>query len=183
MSLPSDQPSPNRHSQLQSTGCGILIGIMIGIVILLGVWIWMERDAVPPLTSEALSAGKALWKKNGPADYDLAFTTAGRQTGDYVVEVRSGKVVRVTRNGVDVPDRGEAWDARSIQGLFDTIDYEIDLAKEPQEAFDGAKSSDVIQQAEFDEQFGFPRRYRRMVLGVDRPIQWTVTEFNDRSRN
>lgn len=165
-------------SHLRSTGCGIAIGSALGIVLLLVVWISAVRDPLPALTPAALDAAKRLWKETGPASYDLEFTTiVGGQAGDYVVEVRSGEVVRVTRNGVEVPDRGEAWDARSIQGLFKNIDREIELVADPKAAFGVSDSSGIVQQAQFDEKFGFPRRYRRIVPGADRQFERTVTRF------
>jgi hypothetical protein len=36
---------------------------------------------------------------------------------------------------------------------------------------------EVIQQAEFDPELGYPRRYRRIVLGGNSEVEWEITEF------
>src|SRR6266851_2006146 len=58
------------------------------------------------LTAEKLAEARALWKVNGPADYDLDYEIKkldGKET--YTVQVRVGKAVSATCNGQPLDER------------------------------------------------------------------------------
>jgi hypothetical protein len=75
------------------------------------------------------------------------------------------------------PAQQRAWYYWTIPGQFDTIAQEIEMAKSPSRSFDRPTASSVMLWAEFDERYGYPRRFRRVVLGTDLEIDWTITRF------
>ena len=67
---------------------------------------------------------------------------------------------------------------------FETV--EIDAghaadAAEGQGEFADGKPTRIVQWISFDEQYGFPRRYHRLIEGTPQEIRWKVTQFVDRS--
>ena len=63
-----------------------------------------------------------------------------------------------------------------MPGLFETIRTDFDNAAHPAEKFGGADVQ-VVLRAEFDPQYGFPRRYLQQIYGRLDDLTWTVTEF------
>ena len=123
------------------------------------------RTNVPRLTRADYEAAGARWEKHGPADYDLALELAGNRPGKIHVEVRQGKVIHMIRDGVE-PRQQRTWDYWSVQGQLDTIGEEIEMAKHPAISFNLRSDTEVVMWAEFDPVFGYPREFRRAVLGT-----------------
>jgi hypothetical protein len=73
-----------------------------------------------------------------------------------------------------VPPR-RTWEYWTIPEQFAMLQRE--LTGEPQQLFGVAERSQVILHAEFDPQTGYPRRYRRQVLGADQEIHWEIVKF------
>jgi hypothetical protein len=135
----------------------------------------MQRDSLPSLTRAAYESAARRWEAKGPASYTLDLTLQGRQPSQIHIEVHRGEVTAMTRDGVE-PRQRRTWDYWSVPGQFDTIDRELEMAADPQSTF-RASAGAVVQQAEFDPTYGYPRRYRRIVLGNDLEIEWQVTRF------
>ena len=45
--------------------------------------------------------------------------------------------------------------------MFDTLDEELDMAADPEKGFAAPQGSQVYQHAEFDAEYGYPKKYRR----------------------
>jgi hypothetical protein len=173
---PSDHPSSPaslRGPRASSLVLGMAAGVGIGLLILL-VWVLvMARESMPPLTSESLEAAMARWEAEGPENYDLEMMLRGREHGTIQLEVRGGEPTAMRRNGV-VPQR-RTWEYWTIPEQFAMIERE--LTGDPRQLFGVANRSQVILHAEFDPQLGYPRRYRRQVLGADQEIHWEIVKF------
>ena len=147
-----------------------------GAVVLAVLMAIGRRDRMPELTPESLRAAQQRWEERGPASYDLDVTLSGSQSGEIHIEVRGGAASAMTRNGI-VPVQRRTWDYWTVPGQFDTIADEIRMARDPAHGFPAPPGSQVRQRAEFDPQFGYPRRYHRLVLGTQLEIAWEVTRF------
>ena len=86
--------------RLRALVYGMFLGLAICVVAIVG-YVWSTRESRTPLTQAAYDAAVERWDKNGPADYDLDIELAGNRPGKIHVEVRSGDVVRMTRDGVE----------------------------------------------------------------------------------
>lgn len=148
---------------------GILCGIAFLIVTL------MARSGLPPLTAADLEQAERRWQTAGPENYDMDVKVTGRQPSTFHVEVRNGEPARLTRNGV-APRRG-MWDVWTVPGLFDTLHQELDLAADPDGPFGSPPGTKVVQRVMFDQRYGFPKKYQRIVMGTPLEIAWEVGRF------
>ncbi len=85
------------------------------------------------LTPDALRAAQTQWEKSGPASYHMVVETSGdhMDTSKYEVTVRAKAVVKLERNGSPLqPEAG--GNSYTVEGLFHTLDQEIDLKGKPQ---------------------------------------------------
>lgn len=134
-----------------------------------------QRESLPPLSRAAYKAALERWQAHGPASYELDIVLQGRQPGRIHLEVHHGEVTRMTRDGVE-PRQKRTWDYWTVPEQFDTIERELEMAANPEASFH-AQPGTVIQQAAFDPTYGYPLRYRRVVLGTDLEVDWQVTHF------
>ena len=142
-----------------------------------GVGLWFLRSDLPPVTAEMLSTAKALWEKKGPANYDLTVQLGGDSPGIFQVEVRDGKVQSPpTRNGIAVAAQ-QAWETWSIQGQFETIERELELAADPEHEMKSKVVNRLVLRGEFDPLYGYPRKFHRFAVGHGPEVYWEVTKF------
>ncbi|MEX0678676.1 MAG: DUF6174 domain-containing protein [Pirellulales bacterium] len=154
---------------------GVASGLAVVLVAVLAVaFLW--RDNTPRLTESDYEAAVARWDANGPADYNLDLELAGNRPGKIHVEVRDGRAVHMTRDGVE-PKQERTWYYWTVPGQLDTIGQELEMARDPAESFASPKATGMVIWAEFDPQFGYPVRYDRVVLGTNFEIHWKVTRF------
>jgi hypothetical protein len=93
------------------------------------------------------------------------------------VEVRDGEVTHMTRDGM-TPSQRRTWYYWSVPGQLDTIELELEMAKDPVKSYGASGARDVALWAEFDPQYGYPRQFDRVVLGAsDLEVHWKVTSF------
>jgi hypothetical protein len=150
------------------------------LVLLVLAIAWSRRDPLPRLTPEALTAAMGRWESVGPRDYDLELVLTGAQTGNIHIEVRGGEVTSMTRDG-HTPVQRRTWDFWSVPNQIAMIAEDLaSAAGDPQRAFGVSDRGQVVLQAEFDPALGYPRRYRRQVLGTNNSIEWRVTLFTPR---
>ncbi len=139
-----------------------------------GVAIVLLRGGTAPVTRAGLADAQARWQRAGIRSYDLDLETSGAQTGQYHVEVRGGKLERITRNGQPAdPAAGEYW---TVPGLFRTIEEELDNAEHPSAAFPG--NAQVWLHAHYDPHLGFPVRFIRQVPGTALGVEIHVRRFS-----
>jgi hypothetical protein len=149
-----------------------LVTAIVALVALAAVALFARCSAGQPVTPEALAEARHVWDKAGIHDYDLEWMASGKMTAHYYVTVRGGKVRKIESI---VPDgrRFEVHPAEprfySVDGLFTTIADELAQLKEPQ-PFGQPKGTKVVMRFTWDPKLGYPRSYRRNVLGTTQEL-------------
>lgn len=169
-------------SRTKVTVLGGVLGLITALALtVLGVsayTLWRSLPSGPRLAEidrASFDAARAKWKASGPASYDIQIAVEGLQRAVYRVQVRDGKAVSATRNDAPLTDPRTigTW---SVPGMFDTIASDVEHSEEPIE-ISARESHYVSPRALFDEQYGYPARYRRIEWGSNVEASWTVTEF------
>jgi hypothetical protein len=168
---------PRRRVRASKLVAGMILGIGAGAIVALAATLALLRPSAPELNEEDLARAEKLWRETAPADYDIDVRVTGRQPGDYHVEVRRGRPALASRNGIATPQH--TWDTWTVDGMFDTIHQEIEKARDPAGPFGSPPGSQVVERVAFDERFGYPRRYQRIVMGTELEIAWEVAEFRE----
>ncbi len=117
------------------------------------------------------------WKSRELASYRLVVEMSGDrvETGRFDVEVRSGKVVSLRRNGLAIPPgRGQDY---SMNGLFRMLEQELGLAEKPS-LLGAPEGYSAYPMARFDRDTGRLVRYRRTVGGVSNAVDINVVQFS-----
>ena len=134
---------------------------------------------LPALTPGILSQAEQKWDAHKPAAYRLVVEMSGDrvETGRFEVEVRSGKVLSLRRNGLVIAaNSGQDY---SMEGLFHVLAQELGLAEKP--TMLGAPDGYLIYTtAKFDDATGRLIRYRRIVGGASNSIEVNVAEFAEK---
>jgi hypothetical protein len=154
----------------------IVFGLLAGTLLAVAIALVVFRDRTPDLTEAGLDAAERRWQERGPQSYDMDLVIEGNRPGPVHVEVRRGQVTHMTRDGVE-PKQRRTWAVWAVEGLFETIRQELDKTADPAEGFQTAPGSRMVQRAEFDPQYGYPAKYRRLVLGSNLELRWDVTRF------
>ena len=63
--------------------------------------------------------------------------------------------------------------------MFGIISSDLENLDQRERAFGAEDVSQLVQQAEFDDELGYPRRYRRAVMTTGDAIEWEIVEFKD----
>lgn len=126
-------------------GGGAVLLCALGLSLLL-------RDRTPVLTRDNLQENFRTWRKNRFASYELDLSKeADRMDREsFHVTVRSGKVVRLVHNGNEVPPNTYY----SIEGLFDLLRRELDMAEDTEP--ESGQRHDAMVKAAFQGELGFP---------------------------
>ena len=156
------------------------IGGCLGMILLLvigGVWLMLTfRDGLPPLTKADFSAAIDRWEERGASDYDMEIEIGGQRSGLVVLSVRGGRVTAMTRDGV-IPKLPKTWQVWSVDGQFDMIERELEIAADPTAVAGSADGTEHRLGAEFDPHDGHVLRFRRLVIGEGAEFSWAVTRF------
>ena len=134
---------------------------------------------LPTLTPELLSQAEQKWNAQKPASYRLIVEMSGDrvEAGRFEVEVHSGEVVSLRRNGLVVSSSsGQDY---TMDGLFRMLRQEIALAEKP-EMLGAPGGYSVYMNASFDEMTGRLLRYRRTVGGTSNSIEVNVAGYFSR---
>jgi hypothetical protein len=128
------------------------------------------------LTPEILMQAQEKWMQHRPPFYRLVVEMLGDrvETGRFEVDVRSGNVVSLRRNGLIIrPDAGQDY---SMEGLFHMLTQELGLAEKPP-TLGAPPGYSVYVTARFDDVTGRLIRYRRIVGGTSNSIEVNVIEY------
>lgn len=159
-----------RGAARRSTLLGIVLGSVLTLLVAGLVALWSARDVLPELTEARLDEAQRRWQAHAPAGYDLVVSIEGAQPGQVRLSVRDGQVRDMTYNG-QTPASLDARRAWTVPGMFEMLYRELELAEQQ------AAGSRVMLQAQFDPHYGFPQRYKRLMLGPEPGIRWTVERF------
>jgi hypothetical protein len=145
------------------------------IIVLLLLFCGCSR--LSELTPEALTAAQSQWKKSGPSSYRMVVETSGDrlEKSRYEVTVNAKTVVSLKRNGSPLqPEAGD--NSYTVEGLFRTLDQEIDLKGKPQ-VLGAPPGFSSYPMASFDSTTGRLLRFQRSVGGTKNNIEIIVREF------
>ena len=134
---------------------------------------------LPGLTPNILSQAQQKWDAHKPPAYRLVVEMSGDrvETGRFEVEVLSGKVVSLRRNGLVVPSNsGQDY---SMEGLFHMLGQELGLAEKPT-MLGAPPGYSIYTTARFDDTTGRLIRYRRVVGGASNSIEVHVVEYAEK---
>jgi hypothetical protein len=163
--------SAQGRSRLQNIVLGAIVGSLVGLSGIIGVMVFINRGQLPLMKAGEFEAAEARWNQRGPAGYDMDLEGNFDFKGRLHVEVRNGAVSAMTLDGQPEPPR--LWDYYSVPGLFGII--RDDLKRNEASATNPENA--VIQQAEFDAELGFPRRYQRSGASAGQGGDWRVVDF------
>ncbi len=155
---------------------GAALGTCAALLAALGLIWWRAPPRLPDLTENALRSAIQRWDESGPDSYRLLLELKGRQPGTIEIEVHEGEVTHFTRDGV-VPRQRRTWEYWTVPNQLATIEQDWDSAHDPHGGFGAPPGTRVVQRAEFDARWGFPRQYQRFVLGTPFDVVWEITEF------
>jgi Family of unknown function (DUF6174) len=151
----------------------LVVAIAIaGALILLRVFV---AERIPELTEARLQHAEELWERAGPASYVMDLVLRGAQPGVVHIEVQSGEITAMTRNGRTPPER--TWRVWSVPGQFETLERELQLAEDPVHEMGAVAGTQIRVRCEFDAKYGFPRKYHRHMSAGGPEVFWQVTKF------
>lgn len=123
-------------------------------------------------TAESVAAAEAKWRAAAVRDYNLEWANSGLGTGHYRVFVRGGEVkgiYSVLAGGREVVAKPGMPRMYSVDGLFTVIKDEIAQRGMPT-PFGQPKGTTAILKFTPDPALGYPKDYRRDVLGTPKGI-------------
>jgi hypothetical protein len=131
------------------------------------------------VTAESIRAARARWEKADVRDYDLEWESSGLSKAHYVVSVRNGRV----RSIESIAHDGRRREVTSpepkfygVDGLFMIISDEL-AQLEGETPFGKPKGTKAVLRFTPDPVLGYPRSYRRDVLGSPMPLAIDVVRF------
>lgn len=140
-----------------------------------GAVLWF-REPMSPLTREVLAAARQRWRAAGVRGYAVRYRMHG---SEYAIEWRDGIVEEASVN--NRPPTTADLNAYSIDGLFDTLEQELDNLTDPAGPFAGYAGT-VLMRARFNPSFGYVERYLRSSGGHGRGASIELIEFTIRDR-
>lgn len=172
---PSSSPvRSQRNSSLVPIGIGAALVAAI-LFVGIGTLSLMATRGMQPLTAESLAAAEKRWEERGLRDYQLDLALSGARPGPVHVEVTDGQTTAMTRDGV-TPKRHAAWEAWTVPGQFETL--EIDLEQHGPAAKPPHVPNSAILLVDFDPEYGYPRRYQKLVKANSLEVRWETTRFS-----
>ena len=133
------------------------------------------------VTPRSIRDARRLWDRAGIRDYDLEWTSTGLRSSHYRVSVRNARVESIESiyQGKAYPVRPARPEYYGIDGLFLTIEEEL-AQLQTATPFGQAKGTKAVLRFTPDPQLGYPRSYRRDVLGTPQVLALDVTRFAPR---
>ena len=144
---------------------------------LLFLFLFYGCSRISDLTPDVLRTAQTQWEKSGPASYRMVVETSGdrMEKSKYEVTVNAKTVVKLVRNGTPLqPEAGD--NSYTVEGLFRTMDQEIDLKGKPQ-LLGAPPGYSSYPMASFDRATGRLLRFQRSVGGTKNNIEINVREF------
>ena len=174
-------PSNTISEEPQSTSLTPCLVILVALVAalvaaFLGLTTWARYNRIPELTEQDLVQAEALWTARDLSDYKLEMKLGGDRPGNVAVTVVGGEVKTMTRDG-RAPTQRRTWSVWTVEGQFDTLWRELQIAANPTREMNAPPGTRVILRAQFDENLGLPLRFHRAVVGRGPEVYWEITKF------
>ncbi len=164
--------SREMRPRIRRPAIGLILVAMTGLA---AVCIFARCSGGQSVTPESLAAARKVWAEVGIRDYDLEWSASGRMSAHYYVTVREREVREVEsiasdgrRIPVHLPDPSY-YRFYGVDGLFTTIADELEQLKADQ-PFGQPKGTKVVMRFTPDPRLGYPRSYRRDVLGTSQGL-------------
>lgn len=164
------------RSALRRFAAWTLVGLAAGLIVVLIALRQANYDPTPALTPELFQRAHERWNTAAPSDYDIEVRVTGSQPARYRVEVRGSEARAAWRNGDPLTTR-RTFGTWSVPGMFGTIGRDIDAIERHAAGKADRFTPRLILRAEFDPQYGYPARYRRIEQWSTVEVAWEVTEF------
>ncbi len=149
----------------------IVLILIAGAIIGMTGAFFALREPMSDLTIERIDAARRAWKTLGVRDYDTVYDIAG---GIVEARVRADRVVSLTRDGLKATSH--RLDDFTVEGMFDTLEREIELANDPSQPFGGGAQTTLLR-VRFNRECGYMERYLRAVGGTGRSQTMQLIEF------
>lgn len=140
-----------------------------------GAVLWY-REPTAPLTRELLAAARQCWRAAGVRGYEVRYRMHG---SEYRIQCRDGVVERASVD--NRPPTTADLNVYSIEGLFDTLEQELENLTDPAGPFAG-QAGRVLMRVRFNPKFGYVERYLRSSGGHGRGASIEMIEFARRDR-
>jgi hypothetical protein len=134
------------------------------------------------LTERSLREARQVWTRAGLRDYDLEWRSSGLRSGRYRVAVRGGRVEEVRSvlpDGRVILARPGDPSFYSVDGLFQTLEEELEQARS-ERPFGQPSGSTAVLRFDPDPKLGYPRSYRRDVVGAPKGLAIDVIRLEPR---
>jgi hypothetical protein len=131
------------------------------------------------VTARSLREARQRWEQAGVRDYDLEWASSGLNQSRYVVAVRGGRVRTVEAVGPDGArheQKPAEPDYFGVDGLFKVIADELKQL-DSTAPFGQPKGSRAVLRFTPDPTYGYPRNYRRDVVGAPMALAIDVLRF------
>jgi hypothetical protein len=131
------------------------------------------------VTARSLAEARRRWDRAGIRDYELEWTSSGLGHGHYVVTVRGGQVTAIESilaGGKRMAVHPAEPRFYGVEGLFMIIGDEL-AQLETSTPFGQPKGTKAVLRFEPDSKLGYPRSYRRDVLGTPLALAIDVIRF------
>lgn len=135
------------------------------------VMLFIARESTEPLTTEALRSAMQRWQAGDVSDYRIRYEMHGSL---YDVNVQDGIVMTATADGK--PIRSAEPGAYSVDGLFQTLELELENRSDPRGAF-ARQATTIAMRVRFNEKLGYIERYLRSSGGMGRGASIVLLEF------
>jgi hypothetical protein len=153
------------------------IGLSLaGILALVAFSLFARCSGGDEVTAQSIAQAKKTWEASNVRDYELEWMASGITNAHYYVTVRRGKVQRVESVTPD-GQRHELHPAEprfyGVEGLFTTMADELAQLK-TERPFGQPPGAKVVMRFQPDQKLGYPRYYRRDVLGTPQGLRIDV---------
>jgi hypothetical protein len=131
------------------------------------------------VTTPSVAEARRVWERANISDYDIEWTSAGPSRAHYAVEVRDGQVqtvASVSPDGRRFPLKPAEPRFYGVEGLFLIIADELAQLDMPT-PFGRPKGTRTVLRFSPDPTYGFPRSYRRDVVGAPSSLAIDVVRF------
>lgn len=132
-----------------------------------------------PVTRESLAKARQRWAQAGVKNYNLEWTTSGKTRAFYRVTVRDGEVRSVEQvlpDGRVITLHPGQPKYFGVDGLFLTIAEEYAMLRTDR-PFGQPKGTKAVLLFTLDPKYGYPRSYRRDLVGAPLPVAIDVVSF------
>jgi hypothetical protein len=131
------------------------------------------------VTDRSIVEARQRWERSGILNYNLEWASAGLSRAHYVVTVRDGQVRSVTSilpNGKSLAVHPAEPKYYGVEGLFMIIRDELAQLR-TEYPFGQPRGTKAVLRFTPDPELGYPRSYRRDVLGTPLALAIDVISF------